>query len=132
MEFPEACRELSLKGAEIVFAPAAWNIEYERDRDIQYRQRAVENGLFVVGVNRVGTEGDLTFLGKGKIHNPEGNKIIELPVGKEKVAVGAMEIPLAGLVPDAAFKVASGGEDFLSADTEAADAKAPVTETDLV
>jgi len=136
MEFPEACRELSLKGAEIVFAPAAWNIEYERDWDIQYRQRAVENGLFVVGVNRVGTEGDLTFLGKGKIHNPEGNKIIELPVGEEKVAVGAMEIPveipLAGLVPDAAFTVASGGEDFLCADTEAADAKAPVTETDLV
>jgi len=43
-----------------------------------------------------------------------------------------VKIPLAGLVPDAAFTAASGGEDFLYADTEAADANAPVTETDLV
>jgi len=136
MEFPEACRELSLKGAEIVFAPAAWNIKYERDWDIQYRQRAVENRLFAVGVNRVGTEGDLTFLGKGKIHDPEGNKIIELPVGKESVAVGAVEIPVvipvAGLLLETALPVASGGEDFLHSVEETVETNVPVKETDLV
>ncbi|MFP4482862.1 MAG: nitrilase-related carbon-nitrogen hydrolase [Thermovirgaceae bacterium] len=116
MEFPEAARELRLKGAEIIFAPAAWTSEFEHDWDMQYMKRALENGLFVVGVNKAGNEGGMRFLGKGKIHDHLGNTLLQLPVLEEEVAVGTVKIPLrvpaAGVPLEMEFPAASGGEAF--------------------
>jgi predicted amidohydrolase len=85
--FPEACRSLCLQGAEIVFVPAAWRIQDEDMWDLNLSQRALENVLFTVGVNRVGIEGDLHLFGKSKVCNPRGTVITELPKDEEKVVV---------------------------------------------
>jgi predicted amidohydrolase len=116
MEFPEASRALGLEGAKIVFAPAAWTAEFEHDWDMEYMKRALENGLFVVGVNKAGNEGGMRFLGKGKIHDPLGNTLLQLPALEEEIAVGAVElpveVPVAGPPLEMAFTTASGGEAF--------------------
>lgn len=116
IEFPEAARTLRRKGAEIIFAPAAWTEEFEHDWDMEYMKRAIENGLYVVGINKAGDEGGMRFLGKGKIHDPLGNTLLQLPAIEEKIAMGALEgpveIPVAGKPPAMEFPAASGGEDF--------------------
>lgn len=134
LEFPEAAGTLALKGAEILFAPSAWCTGYERDWDVQLRQRAVDNGLFVVAVNKAGSEGDLRFLGKGKIHGPRGGMLAELPVYEEKVAVRALEIPArvpASGMPLEAGLAASSGEG-LQVPPEAMEWGRAVPETDFV
>ncbi len=90
--FPEVCRTLCLSGAEIVFLPSAWRIQDEYMWDLNIPQRALENLLFVVGVNGVGTENKLHLFGKSKICNPQGNIIIELPKDEEKVVVAPINL----------------------------------------
>jgi len=116
MEFPEAAEALRRKGAEILFAPAAWTAEFEHDWDMEYMKRAMENGLFVVGVNKAGDEGGMRFLGKGKIHDPLGNTLLQLPALEEKIAVGTVElpagVPVADMPPAVEFPAASVGQGF--------------------
>jgi len=90
--FPEACRSLCLKGAEIVFVPAAWRKQDKDMWDLNLRQRSLENLLFTVGVNRVGVEEDLRLFGGSKICNPRSEVICELPIDKEDVTVFSIDL----------------------------------------
>ncbi len=90
--FPESCRSLCLNGAEIVFNPSAWRIQDEDMWDLNNAQRALENVLFTVGVNRVGQEEDLHLFGKSKICNPRGTVIAELPKDEESVTVITIDL----------------------------------------
>lgn len=90
--FPEACRSLALNGAELVFCPAAWRIQDVDMWDLNLAQRALENLLFVVGVNRVGFEGDLHLFGKGKVCSPRGSIVAELPMDQETVRVVEIDL----------------------------------------
>ena len=90
--FPESCRSLALQGAEIVFCPAAWRIQDVDMWDLNLSQRALENLLFVVGVNRFGHEGDLELFGKSKICNPRGRVLKELPMDRESVEVFEIDL----------------------------------------
>jgi len=89
--FPEVCRSLCLDGADVIFAPSAWMIEDEDIWDLNVPQRALENNLFLVGVNAVGNEGGLHLFGKSKICNPRGKIIKELPKDKEIVSVTTID-----------------------------------------
>lgn len=90
--FPESCRSLCLNGAEIVFIPSAWRIQDEDMWDLNNSQRALENILFTVGVNRVGMEENLHLFGKSKICNPRGTIIAELPKDKESIVVKSIDL----------------------------------------
>lgn len=90
--FPESVRNLCLNGAEIVFIPSAWRIQDEDMWDLNIPQRALENILFTVGVNRVGIEDDLHLFGKSKVCNPRGKVISELPIDKEVVEVVSIDL----------------------------------------
>lgn len=90
--FPESVRNLCLNGAEIVFIPAAWRIQDEDMWDLNIPQRALENILFTVGVNRVGMEDDLHLFGKSRVCNPRGTIISELPMDKEVVEVVSIDL----------------------------------------
>ncbi len=73
MGLPEVARILTLKGAEVIVAPSAWCQEDEDVWDINIPCRALENHVFLAGVNRVGTEGvTLTMMGKSMIAGPRG------------------------------------------------------------
>ncbi len=81
--FPEVSRELALDGAELLVAISAAPVTSRRLFDKLLPARAVENGLPVVYVNRVGVEDGLVFGGGSGVWDPRGE-----PVALETVADG--------------------------------------------
>lgn len=73
--FPEVSRALAAQGAELLFVIAAWENTRIHVWDILTRARAIENGLFLVGVNRVGKEPGISFPGRSVVVNPLGEVI---------------------------------------------------------
>jgi N-carbamoylputrescine amidase len=102
--YPEAARLTALKGAEILFYPTAigWdNTEAEPLRSTQHeawqtiqRSHSVANGVFVVAVNRIGTEGDLTFWGQSFVSDPMGKILYKASKDQEETAVVACDLSL--------------------------------------
>jgi N-carbamoylputrescine amidase len=99
--YPEAARLTALRGAEILFYPTAigWlAAEKEAEgaaqldawRTIQ-RSHAIANGVFVVSVNRVGTEpgpdGGIEFWGHSFVCDPLGAVMAEAGEGEEVLVV---------------------------------------------
>lgn len=80
--YPEVARLLSLQGAELLIAPSAWIKEDEDLWALHLRARALDNLAFVAGINRIGVEGDLNFIGQTMIVNPRGHIMAEL--GREE------------------------------------------------
>ncbi len=76
--FPEVCRILTLKGAKVIFVPTAWVESGKWSFYIDMAARALENGVYVIAVNRVGREGDLSFFGGSAVFNPRGEQICML------------------------------------------------------
>ena len=95
--YPEAARLTALSGAEILFYPTAigWATNEEtKTREEQFqawqmiqRSHAVANGIPVVAVNRVGTEGGLKFWGASFVANTFGELLFQSSHDKEEVSV---------------------------------------------
>ena len=81
--YPEAARLTALSGAQILFYPTAigWHprekAEYGASQhsawETMMRSHAIANGVFVVAVNRTGTEGAIEFWGASFVADPNGN-----------------------------------------------------------
>lgn len=89
--FPEVCRVLALKGAEIICHPSDLLLHYCQDAMVT---RCIENRVFAITANRTGTEqrgGEkLTFTGKSQIVNPKGE--IMVSAGRDEDVVKVVEI----------------------------------------
>ena len=72
LRFPEIARTLALKGAEILFVPAAWPVIRLDHLLVLARARAIENQVFLVLCCRVGTDAATTFSGVSMILDPDG------------------------------------------------------------
>jgi N-carbamoylputrescine amidase len=100
--FPEAARITALMGAEILFYPTAigWALtqteEVNRQQheawQIMQRSHAIANGVFMVAVNRTGTEGGVRFWGGSFISNPFGKIIHNASRDKEETAVAELDL----------------------------------------
>lgn len=77
IRFPELTRSLALRGAQVIFIPAEFPSERISVWATLLRARAIENQVFVVGCNRVGSDGKYTFGGRSAIINPEGKAIAQ-------------------------------------------------------
>lgn len=75
VDFPETCRTLAMKGAEIIFIAAAWATTHRNLWDVFLPARALENTVFIAGVNRTGIEGDLVYFGDSKVFDPTGELV---------------------------------------------------------
>ncbi len=100
--FPEAARITSLMGAEILFYPTAigWeldtpdevnNEQYEAWQTMQ-RSHAIANGIHVVAVNRVGTEGITKFWGGSFVANPFGTVLYKASHENEEIHVQEIDL----------------------------------------
>ncbi|PWK15982.1 carbon-nitrogen family hydrolase [Tumebacillus permanentifrigoris] len=77
LRFPELTRTMSLNGAQIVFLPAEWpHPRLNHWRHLQLA-RAIENQMFVVSTNRVGTAGETAFFGHSMVVDPWGEVLVE-------------------------------------------------------
>lgn len=70
--FPEPARILTLKGAQIILATAAWRTQDIRLFDMIMPQRAAENVCYVLANNRYGTDNGRYNPGHSQICDPEG------------------------------------------------------------
>jgi omega-amidase len=77
LRFPEMFRKYALQGAQLAFIPAEWPIARVQHWKTLLRARAIENQMFVVGVNCVGKIGNETFGGSSVIISPWGETIAE-------------------------------------------------------
>ncbi len=95
--FPEAARLTALGGAQILFYPTAigWlPTEGEEMNQAQHqawetiqRSHAIANGVFVVSVNRVGREGQLTFWGQSFVADPFGRIVAKASSEREETLI---------------------------------------------
>lgn len=67
--FPEQARILSLKGAQVILHPSNLVLDYGQSAMVT---RSIENCVFTVTANRVGTERGLTFTGQSQITGTRG------------------------------------------------------------
>jgi predicted amidohydrolase len=89
--FPEAARTLALSGAQLIAHPSNLVQPYCQDAMVT---RAIENRVYVVTANRVGTEErgglSVSFTGKSRIVAPDGSILADGPIGEP--AARAVEI----------------------------------------
>lgn len=90
--FPEVARIVSLRGAEILLAPSAWIREDEDLWSLHLRARALDNLMFVAGVNHVGTEGDLRYIGQSMVINPRGHILACSGTDQEDILVATIDL----------------------------------------
>jgi nitrilase len=94
VEFPETVRAHALAGADIVVVPTGLMTPYDSIATVLLPARAMENQVFVVYVNRCGTEGDLTYCGSSCVVGPDGRDVIR--AGKDEALLYA-DIEVAAL-----------------------------------
>lgn len=70
--FPEASRVLALQGADIILLPTNWPPGAEYMSSFSINSRAMENGIYFMAVNRVGSERGFSFIGRSRICDPVG------------------------------------------------------------
>lgn len=77
IRFPELTRTLALEGAKILFVPAQWPMPRVHHWRTLLLARAIENQMFVVACNRVGTSRETGFFGHSMIIDPWGGILAE-------------------------------------------------------
>ena len=91
--FPEAARTLSLMGAEIICHPSNLVLPFCPDAMIT---RSIENRVFTITANRVGTEARvrgkvLKFIGTSQVTSPEGEVLVRAGRAREEVGVAEID-----------------------------------------
>ncbi|MDX1524046.1 MAG: carbon-nitrogen family hydrolase, partial [Anaerolineae bacterium] len=77
LRFTEMFRTYALSGVNVVYVPAEWPHPRLAHWQTLLRARAIENQMFMIGVNTVGSVGSYDFFGHSAIIDPWGNTIIE-------------------------------------------------------
>ena len=96
--FPETTRSLALMGSQVILHCANLVLPFCQDAMIT---RSIENRVFTITSNRIGTEQDLngkslTFTGKSQVTSPKGERLISALVKTE-------ELQLIDINPEAAL-----------------------------
>jgi N-carbamoylputrescine amidase len=97
--FPELARAYSLRGAEVLVYPSAIGSEPELpnfDTEAQWERvisaNGIMNGTFMVAVNRIGSEGPVTFYGSSFISDPYGRKLVQAPREEPAVLIADLDL----------------------------------------
>ncbi|RKN72418.1 carbon-nitrogen family hydrolase [Paenibacillus ginsengarvi] len=92
IRFPELTRRLALGGAKLLIVPAEWPHPRLHHWRTLLTARAIENQMYVVACNRVGTSGTTHFFGHSMIIDPWGEIVAE---GGEAETILTAELDLA-------------------------------------
>ena len=97
--FPELARAYSLAGAEVIVYPTAIGSEPDHpdfDTEPLWERVIVANGIangtFMVAINRIGTEGPVTFYGSSFISDPYGRVLVQAPRDRPAVLVADLDL----------------------------------------
>jgi predicted amidohydrolase len=92
--FPHIFTTLALKGAQIVFNPSAVPVNFDHLQNVRTRARAQDNQIYVVAVNHVNTEGDVTYCGQSQVANPRGEIVALAPQDREAAVLAEVSLDL--------------------------------------
>lgn len=99
--FPEVARGFAAAGADLIVYPTAIGAEPSRpDLDTQPMwehtivAHGIANATFMAAVNRVGTEGSMTFFGSSFVSDPLGRVIARAPRDEPAVLVADLDLGL--------------------------------------
>ena len=90
--FPESARTMALDGAEILALPTNFPPGAECLCANVLPARAMENCVYVVAANRVGTERGFSFLGESKICGPDGEILALAPADEEAIIYADVDL----------------------------------------
>lgn len=98
IRFPELCRLMALEGAKAIFVPAAFNMTTGPAHwELAFRQRAVDNQLFMVGVSPARDEkGVYVAYGNSMAVSPWGTVLCRMD-GSANMMVAQLDL---GLIED--------------------------------
>lgn len=91
LRFPELFRKLSLMGAELIFVPSEFPVPKLDHWRTLLKARAIENQIYVVGINRVGKDDTSRFFGHSMVVDPRGNILKEAGEGEE-IIYGSIDL----------------------------------------
>jgi predicted amidohydrolase len=74
LRFPELSRVLAVAGAQVIFCPAQWPRARHHAWETLLAARALENQVYMVGVNRAGADGFGVY-GNSRVLGPDGEVI---------------------------------------------------------
>jgi predicted amidohydrolase len=90
--FPESARTLALLGAQVIAHPANLVLPFCQAAMVT---RAVENRVFTITANRIGTEerggATLTFTGGSRVVAPDGTVLADAPADSAHAAVAEID-----------------------------------------
>jgi predicted amidohydrolase len=95
--FPETARVMALQGADILILPTNWPGSRGIIPQYVINTRAFENRVFVVAVDRVGTERGSKFIGMSKITSPSGDTLAEGSRDNEEILYAEVNLAEARL-----------------------------------
>jgi predicted amidohydrolase len=90
--FPESARSMALDGAEILALPTNFPPGAECLCANVLPARAMENCVYLVAANRVGTERGFTFIGESKICGPDGEILALAPADEEAIIYADVDL----------------------------------------
>lgn len=97
IRFPELFRTYALKGVKIQFVPMAFPYPRLQHWKILVRARAIENQMFMLSANQVGSEdfgrdGVATYFGDSVIIDPWGETVIEAGEKEEALLTATIDV----------------------------------------
>jgi len=97
IRFPELFRSYALKGVKIQLNPMAFPYPRLQHWKILVRARAVENQMFMIGTNQIGSEdfgpdGVVTYFGDSVIIDPWGETVLEANEKDESLLIATIDI----------------------------------------
>jgi len=97
LRFPELFRMYAVAGAQLIFCPSAFPAVRRDHWRTLIRARAIENQVFVVAVNQVGTEelndGQvLTYGGASAVISPSGQALVEADEHSEELVFAELDM----------------------------------------
>ncbi len=97
--FPEVARAYSLEGADVLVYPTAIGSEPDHpefDTRPLWQQvivgNGIANGVFMVAVNRTGTEPPLAFYGSSFVSDPYGRILVQAPRDEPAVLIADLDL----------------------------------------
>ncbi|RSL34973.1 carbon-nitrogen family hydrolase [Salibacterium salarium] len=92
LRFPELFRPLAAEGANVLIIPAEWPDTRANHWRSLLQARAIENQIYVVACNRIGSYNGTTFAGRSMVVDPNGHIIIEGSTAKEETIIADIDI----------------------------------------
>ncbi len=101
LRFPETFREAALQGVDVFVVIANWPTTRAHHWHALLRARAIENQAYVIGVNRTGSDPNVSYSGGTSVYDLDGHALIamnELPgVSATTLDLGALRATRARL-----------------------------------